>query len=146
MRYPRYNIDPFESRSGQTKGYDIGIYCFFAKNAALRSQKKTDLLKIRILCVRVVQHIIQWLLLFLFCFVLFCFLFCFFVFLLFFFRVNFCYLFVWDFFILFFSLVCVHELRRMDRFNIIKIVLATLFLTRIFERKIKRYLVGWLRS
>ena len=141
MRYPRYNIDPFESRSGQTKGYDIGIYCFFAKNAALRSQKKTDLLKIRIMCPSGATYLpVTVVVSFLFC--LFCFLFCFFGFLLFFFRVNFCYLFVWDFFILFFSLVCVHELRRMDRFNIIKIVLATLFLTRIFERKIKRYLVG----
>ena len=26
----------FEPRSGQTKDYKIGIYCFFAKHAALR--------------------------------------------------------------------------------------------------------------
>jgi hypothetical protein len=30
----------FESRSGQTKDYEIGICCFFAKHAALRSKSK----------------------------------------------------------------------------------------------------------
>jgi hypothetical protein len=28
----------FEPRSDQTKDYDIGIYCFFAKHTALRSK------------------------------------------------------------------------------------------------------------
>jgi hypothetical protein len=31
----------FESRSGQTKDYNIGIFCFPAKHAALRN-KNTD--------------------------------------------------------------------------------------------------------
>jgi hypothetical protein len=81
VRYPRYNIDPFESRSGQTKGYDIGIYCFFAKNAALRIQKKTDLLKIRIMCPSGATYLpVTVVASFLFCFVLFFVLFfCFFV-------------------------------------------------------------------
>ena len=30
----------FESRSGQTKDYNIGIYCFSAKPAALRRKNK----------------------------------------------------------------------------------------------------------
>ena len=30
----------FESRSGQTKDYKIGICCFFAKQAALRRKSK----------------------------------------------------------------------------------------------------------
>ena len=30
----------FEPRSGQTKDYKIGICCFFAKHAALRSKSK----------------------------------------------------------------------------------------------------------
>ena len=30
----------FESRSGQTKDYEIGICCFYAKHAALRSKSK----------------------------------------------------------------------------------------------------------
>jgi hypothetical protein len=30
----------FEPRSGQTKDYEIGICCFFAKNAALRRKSK----------------------------------------------------------------------------------------------------------
>ena len=30
----------FESRSGQTKDYEIGICCFSAKHAALRSRRK----------------------------------------------------------------------------------------------------------
>ena len=30
----------FESRSGQTKDYEIGIYCFSAKHVALRSKSK----------------------------------------------------------------------------------------------------------
>ena len=30
----------FEPRSGQTKDYKIGIYCFSAKHAALRSKSK----------------------------------------------------------------------------------------------------------
>jgi hypothetical protein len=30
----------FESRSGQTKDYNIGIYCFSAKHAALRRKSK----------------------------------------------------------------------------------------------------------
>ena len=30
----------FEPRSGQTKGYTIGICCFFAKNAALQRKSK----------------------------------------------------------------------------------------------------------
>ena len=30
----------FESRSGQTKVYEIGICCFFAKQAALRRKSK----------------------------------------------------------------------------------------------------------
>ena len=42
--------DRLQIRSGQTKGYDIGNYCFSTKNAALRSKKKTDWLKIRIMC------------------------------------------------------------------------------------------------
>ena len=34
-------VDPgFESRSGQTKGYEIGICCFSAKHAALRRKSK----------------------------------------------------------------------------------------------------------
>ena len=48
--YPRFIVDPFESQSGQTKDYEIGNFCFSAKNAALRSKKKTDWLKIRIMC------------------------------------------------------------------------------------------------
>ena len=30
----------FESRSGQSKDYEIGICCFYAKHAALRSKSK----------------------------------------------------------------------------------------------------------
>ena len=30
----------FESRSGQTKDYEIGICCFYAKHVALRSKSK----------------------------------------------------------------------------------------------------------
>ena len=30
----------FEPRSGQTKDYEIGIYCFPAKHAALRTKSK----------------------------------------------------------------------------------------------------------
>ena len=33
----------FEPRSGQTKDYEIGIYCFSAKHAALRSKSKDRL-------------------------------------------------------------------------------------------------------
>ena len=33
----------FESRSGQTKDYKIGICCFSAKHAALRSKRKDGL-------------------------------------------------------------------------------------------------------
>ena len=33
----------FESRSGQTKDYKIGICCFSAKHAALRSKSKDRL-------------------------------------------------------------------------------------------------------
>ena len=33
----------FESRSGQTKDYKIGICCFFTKHAALRSKRKDGL-------------------------------------------------------------------------------------------------------
>ena len=34
-------VDPgFEPRSGQTKGYEIGICCFSAKHAALRRKSK----------------------------------------------------------------------------------------------------------
>ena len=38
----------FESRSGQTKDYKIGICCFSAKHAALRRKSKDWLLGIRI--------------------------------------------------------------------------------------------------
>ena len=40
----------FESRSGQTKDYKIGICCFSAKHAALRRKSKDWLLGIRITC------------------------------------------------------------------------------------------------
>ena len=30
----------FESRSGQTKDYEIGICCFSAKNASLRKEQR----------------------------------------------------------------------------------------------------------
>ena len=33
----------FEPRSGQTKDYKIGIYCFSAKHAALRRKSKDGL-------------------------------------------------------------------------------------------------------
>jgi hypothetical protein len=33
----------FEPQSGQTKDYTIGIYCFFAKHAALRRKSKDGL-------------------------------------------------------------------------------------------------------
>jgi hypothetical protein len=39
----------FEPQSGQTKDYTIGIYCFFAKHAALRRKSKDGLLGIRIM-------------------------------------------------------------------------------------------------
>ena len=39
----------FESRSGQTKDYKIGICCFSAKHAALR-RKSRDWLEIIIMC------------------------------------------------------------------------------------------------
>ena len=39
----------FEPRSGQTKDYKIGICCFSAKHAALRSKAKTGGLGIRIM-------------------------------------------------------------------------------------------------
>ena len=36
-------VDPrFESRSGQTKGYTIGICCFSTKHASLRRKRKKD--------------------------------------------------------------------------------------------------------
>ena len=38
----------FKSRSGQTKDYKIGIFCFSAKHTALR--RKTGRLGIRIMC------------------------------------------------------------------------------------------------
>ena len=44
----------FESQSGQTKDYKIGICCFSAKHAALRA--KTGWLGIRIMC-RVERHV-----------------------------------------------------------------------------------------
>ena len=37
----------FEPRSGQTKDYKIGIYCFSAKHAALRSKSKDWLARIQ---------------------------------------------------------------------------------------------------
>ena len=40
----------FESRSGQTKDYEIGICCFSAKHASLRRKRKTGWLGIRIMC------------------------------------------------------------------------------------------------
>ena len=41
----------FESRSGQTKDYKIGIYSFSDKHVALRQKKKqTGWLRIRIMC------------------------------------------------------------------------------------------------
>jgi len=40
----------FESRSGQTKNYKIGICCFSAKHAALKRRAKTGWLGIRIMC------------------------------------------------------------------------------------------------
>ena len=40
----------FETRSGQTKDYNIGICCFSAKHAALRRKSKTGWLGIRIMC------------------------------------------------------------------------------------------------
>jgi hypothetical protein len=39
-----------ESRSGQSKDYEIGICCFSAKQAVLRRKSKTGWLRIRILC------------------------------------------------------------------------------------------------
>ena len=39
----------FESRSGQTKDYKIGICCFSAKHAALKRRAKTGWLGIRIM-------------------------------------------------------------------------------------------------
>jgi len=39
-----------ESRSGQSKDYEIGIWCFSAKQAVLRRKSKTGWLRIRILC------------------------------------------------------------------------------------------------
>ena len=39
-----------ESRSGQSKDYEIGICCFSAKQAVLRGKSKTGWLRIRILC------------------------------------------------------------------------------------------------
>ena len=39
-------VDPgLEPRSGQTKVYKIGICCFFAKHAALRSKSKDWLVR-----------------------------------------------------------------------------------------------------
>ena len=40
----------FESRSGQTKDYTIGICCFSAKHAVLRRKKKNGWFGIRIIC------------------------------------------------------------------------------------------------
>jgi hypothetical protein len=40
----------FEPRSGQTKDYEIGFYCFSAKNAAFRLRAKTVRLGIRKTC------------------------------------------------------------------------------------------------
>jgi hypothetical protein len=40
----------FETRSGQTKIYEIGIWCFSGKHAALRKRAKTGWLGIRIMC------------------------------------------------------------------------------------------------
>jgi hypothetical protein len=40
----------FEPRSGQTKDYKIGICCFSAKHAALRSKSKDWLARFRIMC------------------------------------------------------------------------------------------------
>ena len=37
----------FEPRSGQTKDYKIGFYCFSAKHAALRSKSKDWLARIQ---------------------------------------------------------------------------------------------------
>ena len=39
-----------EPRSSQTKDYKIGICCFSAKHAALRSKSKDWLARIRIMC------------------------------------------------------------------------------------------------
>ena len=40
----------FEPRSGQTKDYEIGFYCFSARNAAFRLRAKTVCLGIRKTC------------------------------------------------------------------------------------------------
>ena len=42
-----YGLEP---RSGQTKEYKIGIFCFSAKHAALRRKSKTGWLGIRRMC------------------------------------------------------------------------------------------------
>jgi hypothetical protein len=43
----------FEPRSGQTKNYKIGMFCFSAKHAALKKRDKTGCLGIRIISPRV---------------------------------------------------------------------------------------------
>ena len=40
----------FESPSGQTKDYEIGICCFSSKHAALRRKSKNGLARIRVMC------------------------------------------------------------------------------------------------
>jgi hypothetical protein len=40
----------FESRSGHTKDYKIGICCFSAKHAAFRRKRKVGCLEMRIMC------------------------------------------------------------------------------------------------
>jgi hypothetical protein len=50
----------FKPRSGQTKDYEIGIYCFSPKHAALRRKSKNWLARNQNNVSRVGQHVYLW--------------------------------------------------------------------------------------